>query len=98
MSEAKVTTGRQVSLTSDRSMPQVRFPHCRMNPRKSPSANSLNNAQSTANTSGTQAKSIPHSSSRNSINFDTCNSPDFNSVALEKELTDITDSDNQVTI
>ena len=44
----------------------------------------------------TRSKDIPRrSSSKNSITFDSCNSPDFNSVALEKELSEL-DIDDQV--
>ena len=64
-----------------------------MRSRGSSIASSLGDAQSSSTAS--KAKAIPRNRSRGSINLDTCSSPDFNSVALEKELTDVTDSDNQ---
>lgn len=53
-------------------------------------------ANSPAGGGSTRSKEIPRrSSSKNSINFDSCNSPDYNSVALEKELADL-DIEDQV--
>lgn len=45
-----------------------------------------------------RAQKIPRNHSRSSINFDACNSPDFNSVVLEKELSalDLEDQVNKV--
>ena len=68
-----------------------------MKARQSSFANSLDSQGSGGNPAGSKARNIPRSSSRNSINFDTCNSPDFNSVALEKELSDL-DLEDQVHI
>lgn len=59
--------------------------------RQSSFANSIDSAASTSS----KAKAIPRSRSKSSINLDACNSPDFNTVVLEKELTDL-DIDDQV--
>ena len=56
---------------------------------------SFANSTDSAATASSKAKAIPRSRSKSSINLDACNSPDFNSVVLEKELTDL-DIDDQV--
>jgi hypothetical protein len=53
-------------------------------------------ANSAGGGSASRSKEIPRrTSSKGSINFDACNSPDFNSVALGKELADL-DIEDQV--
>ena len=54
-----------------------------------------NSVKSEFASDGSQARSIPRNRSRGSINFEVCNSPDYDSVALEKELSDL-DFDGQV--
>ncbi|RZK46487.1 MAG: hypothetical protein EOO94_02655, partial [Pedobacter sp.] len=62
------------------------LPSCRMVSRQSSFTNSV---KSEFASDGSQARSIPRNRSRGSINFEVCNSPDYDSVALEKELSDL---------